>query len=149
MTVNPIAAGLLATQLVGEPITPNLIIGLVAVFAGIWIATTEARREEQGAYEHHPAIALRGWVKRRRAWPYFEETALQAGAREGLPGPSASTGVSLGPRRRGHGSGASMGHAWSMRARFENLQRAPIEVESSKRASGAARVTPIGHCAWS
>jgi drug/metabolite transporter (DMT)-like permease len=41
MTVNPIAAGLLATQLVGEPITPNLIIGLVAVFAGIWIATTE------------------------------------------------------------------------------------------------------------
>jgi drug/metabolite transporter (DMT)-like permease len=43
MTVNPIAAGLLATQLVGEPITPNLIVGLIAVFAGIWIATTEAR----------------------------------------------------------------------------------------------------------
>jgi drug/metabolite transporter (DMT)-like permease len=41
MTVNPIAAGLLATQLVGEPITPNLVVGLVAVFAGIWIATTE------------------------------------------------------------------------------------------------------------
>jgi drug/metabolite transporter (DMT)-like permease len=41
MTVNPIAAGLLATQLVGEPITPNLIVRLVAVFAGIWIATTE------------------------------------------------------------------------------------------------------------
>jgi hypothetical protein len=40
MIVNPIAAGLLATQLVGEPITPNLIVGLVAVFAGIWIATT-------------------------------------------------------------------------------------------------------------
>jgi drug/metabolite transporter (DMT)-like permease len=44
MTVNPIAAGLLATQLVDEPITLNLIIGLVAVFAGIWIATTEARK---------------------------------------------------------------------------------------------------------
>jgi drug/metabolite transporter (DMT)-like permease len=43
MTVNPIAAGLLATQLVGEPITVNLVIGLVAVFAGIWIATTEGR----------------------------------------------------------------------------------------------------------
>ncbi|WP_065754775.1 DMT family transporter [Bradyrhizobium paxllaeri] len=42
MTVNPIAAGLLATQLVGEPITPNLVIGLIAVFAGIWIATSEA-----------------------------------------------------------------------------------------------------------
>ena len=41
MTVNPIAAALLAKQLVGEPITPNLIIGLVAVFAGIWIATTK------------------------------------------------------------------------------------------------------------
>jgi drug/metabolite transporter (DMT)-like permease len=34
MTVNPLAAGLLATQLVGEPITPNLVAGLVAVFAG-------------------------------------------------------------------------------------------------------------------
>jgi drug/metabolite transporter (DMT)-like permease len=42
MTVNPIAAGLLAAQLVGEPITLNLIVGLVAVFAGIWIATTQA-----------------------------------------------------------------------------------------------------------
>jgi drug/metabolite transporter (DMT)-like permease len=40
-TVNPIAAGLLATQLVDEPITANLVVGLVAVFAGIWIATTE------------------------------------------------------------------------------------------------------------
>jgi drug/metabolite transporter (DMT)-like permease len=41
MTVNPIAAALLATQLVDEPITFNLILGLVAVFLGIWIATTE------------------------------------------------------------------------------------------------------------
>ena len=41
MTVNPIAAALLATQLVGEPITLNLVVGLVAVFAGIWMATTE------------------------------------------------------------------------------------------------------------
>jgi len=44
MTVNPLAAGLLATMLVGEPITANLVIGLVAVFAGIWIATTESRQ---------------------------------------------------------------------------------------------------------
>jgi drug/metabolite transporter (DMT)-like permease len=43
MTVNPVAAGLLATQLVGEPIALNLIVGLIAVFAGIWIATTEAK----------------------------------------------------------------------------------------------------------
>jgi drug/metabolite transporter (DMT)-like permease len=44
MTVNPIAAALLATQLVGEPIRHNLVFGLVAVFAGIWIATTEIKR---------------------------------------------------------------------------------------------------------
>jgi len=43
MTVNPLAAGLLATELVDEPITLNLVAGLVAVFTGIWIATTEAR----------------------------------------------------------------------------------------------------------
>jgi drug/metabolite transporter (DMT)-like permease len=44
MTVNPIAAGLLAAQLVGEPITLNLVFGLVAVFAGIWIATVGAAK---------------------------------------------------------------------------------------------------------
>ncbi len=42
MTVNPIAAGLLAAWLVDEPITLNLIVGLVAVFVGIWVATTES-----------------------------------------------------------------------------------------------------------
>lgn len=41
MTVNPITAALLAAVLVAEPITANLVIGLVAVFIGIWIATTE------------------------------------------------------------------------------------------------------------
>jgi drug/metabolite transporter (DMT)-like permease len=44
MTVNPIAAALLATQLVGEPITSNLVAGLVAVFAGIWLATSEIKK---------------------------------------------------------------------------------------------------------
>ncbi|MGY3649981.1 drug/metabolite transporter (DMT)-like permease [Bradyrhizobium sp. LM4.3] len=43
MTVNPIAATLLAALLIGEPITPNLLIGLIAVFAGIWIATSDAK----------------------------------------------------------------------------------------------------------
>lgn len=43
MTVNPIAAALLAHRLVDEPITLNLVLGLIAVFAGIWIATTESR----------------------------------------------------------------------------------------------------------
>lgn len=40
MTVNPIAAGLVAAQLVGEQITLNLAFGLVAVFTGIWLATS-------------------------------------------------------------------------------------------------------------
>jgi drug/metabolite transporter (DMT)-like permease len=44
MTLNPIAAALLATALIGEPITLNLVVGLVAVFAGIWIATTEGAK---------------------------------------------------------------------------------------------------------
>ena len=42
MTVNPIAASLLAAVLVGEPIGWNLVIGLVAVGAGIWLASTQA-----------------------------------------------------------------------------------------------------------
>ena len=41
MAVNPLVAGVLAAILLGEPITLNLAIGLLAVFAGIWIATTE------------------------------------------------------------------------------------------------------------
>src|SRR6516162_2046313 len=49
MTVNPLAAGLLANQLVGEPITLNLVIGLVAVFAGIWVATTQRQRQPSWA----------------------------------------------------------------------------------------------------
>jgi drug/metabolite transporter (DMT)-like permease len=32
-----------AALLIGEPITPNLLIGLVAVFAGIWIATSQPK----------------------------------------------------------------------------------------------------------
>jgi drug/metabolite transporter (DMT)-like permease len=44
MTLNPIAAALLASALIGEPITLNLIVGLIAVFAGLWIATTEPRQ---------------------------------------------------------------------------------------------------------
>ena len=47
MTVNPIAAALLASLLVDEPITLNLVVGLVAVFAGIWIATTEPAKGQQ------------------------------------------------------------------------------------------------------
>ena len=43
MTLNPIAAALLATQLVDEPITLNLVAGVIAVCLGIWIATTDGK----------------------------------------------------------------------------------------------------------
>lgn len=44
MTVNPIAASLLAAVLIGEPLGANLLLGIGAVGAGIWLASTEARR---------------------------------------------------------------------------------------------------------
>ena len=43
MTVNPIAASLLAAVLVDEPLGINLLVGLVAVAAGIWLASTPGR----------------------------------------------------------------------------------------------------------
>jgi drug/metabolite transporter (DMT)-like permease len=48
MTLNPIAAALLATQLVDEPITLNLVAGVIAVCLGIWIATTAAAKKCSG-----------------------------------------------------------------------------------------------------
>jgi len=44
MTVNPIAASLLAAVLVGEPLGVNLLVGIGAVGFGIWIASTEGRK---------------------------------------------------------------------------------------------------------
>jgi drug/metabolite transporter (DMT)-like permease len=43
MTVNPLVASLLAAALLGERLAPSLFAGLIAVFAGIWIATSRAR----------------------------------------------------------------------------------------------------------
>jgi drug/metabolite transporter (DMT)-like permease len=43
ITVSPISSALLAAVLVDEPIGLDLIVGLVAVLAGIWLATTEPR----------------------------------------------------------------------------------------------------------
>ena len=40
VTVNPITAALVGALLLDEPVRWNLVIGLVAVFVGIWIATT-------------------------------------------------------------------------------------------------------------
>lgn len=44
MTLNPIAAALLAALLVDEPITPDLVFGLIAVFAGIWLASSHGEK---------------------------------------------------------------------------------------------------------
>ena len=44
MTVNPLAASLLAAVLIGEPLGWHLLAGIAAVGAGIWIASTEAAR---------------------------------------------------------------------------------------------------------
>ena len=49
MAVNPLVAGVLAALLLSEPITLNLVVGLLAVFAGIWIATTEQRLQSNRA----------------------------------------------------------------------------------------------------
>ncbi len=44
VTVNPITAALVGAMLLDEPITWNLVVGLIAVALGIWIATTVGRR---------------------------------------------------------------------------------------------------------
>ena len=43
MTINPVAAALLAAVLVGEPLGANLVVGIAAVGVGIWIASTDGR----------------------------------------------------------------------------------------------------------
>jgi drug/metabolite transporter (DMT)-like permease len=44
VTVNPITASAVGALLLHEPIGWNLALGIVTVFAGIWIATTTKRR---------------------------------------------------------------------------------------------------------
>ena len=43
ITMNPISAGFLGSLLVHEPFGVGLLTGVVAVAAGIWIASTEGR----------------------------------------------------------------------------------------------------------
>jgi len=43
MTVNPIAASLLAAVLIGEPLGLNLLVGIAAVALGIWLASSAPR----------------------------------------------------------------------------------------------------------
>ena len=41
MTVNPLAASIVAMIVLDEPFGLNLVVGLAAVFCGIWLASTE------------------------------------------------------------------------------------------------------------
>jgi drug/metabolite transporter (DMT)-like permease len=47
VTVNPISASLTGVALLHEPLSWNLAAGIAAVFIGIWIATTHARRSPE------------------------------------------------------------------------------------------------------
>lgn len=44
VTVNPVTASVVGAWLLAEPLRWNLAVGIVAVFAGIWIATTTGER---------------------------------------------------------------------------------------------------------
>jgi drug/metabolite transporter (DMT)-like permease len=54
VTVNPVAASLVGATLLGEPLRWNLVAGIVTVFIGIWIATTQSRAKT--AAETDPAL---------------------------------------------------------------------------------------------
>lgn len=49
MTINPLVASLLAALLLSEPVSLNLLVGLAAVFAGIWVATTEGASQTRAS----------------------------------------------------------------------------------------------------
>ncbi len=49
MTINPVFASAVGALTLGEPIGINLIVGLFAVFAGIWIATSESSAKKRGS----------------------------------------------------------------------------------------------------
>lgn len=47
ITVNPMTASVVAAIVLAEPIGLNLVVGVAAVFAGIWIASTDRRVHPQ------------------------------------------------------------------------------------------------------
>jgi drug/metabolite transporter (DMT)-like permease len=49
VTVNPVAASLVGAVLLNEPLSWNLVGGIVTVFVGIWIATTSVRQARAAA----------------------------------------------------------------------------------------------------
>ena len=56
ITLNPVTASIVAAMLLGEPLGFNLAVGVAAVFAGIWLASTE---------RHIPGMAaVETWLRR-------------------------------------------------------------------------------------
>jgi drug/metabolite transporter (DMT)-like permease len=43
MAMHPVSASILAAVVIGEPVGLNLILGVIAILGGIWIATSEPR----------------------------------------------------------------------------------------------------------
>jgi len=53
ITLNPVMAAIVAAILLGEPIGFNLVVGVAAVFTGIWLASTERRRRPEPVSSQH------------------------------------------------------------------------------------------------
>jgi drug/metabolite transporter (DMT)-like permease len=53
MSVNPVAASLVGATLLGEPLRWNLAVGIVTVFIGIWISTTQSRLKAAAGTDPH------------------------------------------------------------------------------------------------
>ena len=51
ITINPVVAALLAAPLLGEPIGANLLVGIVAISVGVWVASTDRRSGAPSAME--------------------------------------------------------------------------------------------------
>ena len=60
ITVNPVTAATVAALLLGEPIGLHLLVGIAAVCAGIWIASTDRHRRGERASSPRDAAADRG-----------------------------------------------------------------------------------------
>src|SRR5262249_60555192 len=62
MTINPVFASAVGALTLGEPIGINLVVALLAVFAGIWIATSgpAAKKRDSLAAERSASRSLAG-----------------------------------------------------------------------------------------
>jgi drug/metabolite transporter (DMT)-like permease len=55
VTVNPVTAALVGAVLLAEPLRWNLVLGLAAVMAGIWVASTQGRHAARVTSPERPA----------------------------------------------------------------------------------------------